>query len=273
MKKTMKCLVLCLTLLLLTSCSNSMNSADESLEARESSIFEVAEVQNCRIIKDQTNCRAGAGQSFQPITKLNKGDELEVLGQIGDWYVCQLDNNRIGCVNTADATPIVKEGDQQPNEKIIQEPPTNEPTPQPRNGEKIPESSVKGLTTEEAQMLELINGERRKNNLPPLKADLELTRVARIKSQDMIDNNYFSHYSPTYGSPFEMMDNFGIEYLQAGENIASNRTVQGAHEGLMNSSGHRKNILNPNFTHIGLGIKPKARAGLIFTQMFISKPQ
>jgi uncharacterized protein YkwD len=89
----------------------------------------------------------------------------------------------------------------------------------------------------------------------------------------MIDNNYFSHNSPTYGSPFDMMKSFNINYVQGGENIAGNRDVPAAHEALMNSPGHRKNILSPDFTHIGIGIQGGGQYGNMFTQMFISKPQ
>ncbi|WHH60883.1 CAP domain-containing protein [Petroclostridium sp. X23] len=129
------------------------------------------------------------------------------------------------------------------------------------------------LTSQEQEMLRLVNEARSQNGVAPLTIDMELTNVARIKSQDMIDNNYFSHNSPTYGSPFDMMKDFGIEYVRAGENIAGNQTVQKAHEALMNSPGHRKNILSPDFTHIGLGIKSGGSYGNMFTQMFISKPK
>ncbi|MDD3297646.1 MAG: CAP domain-containing protein, partial [Firmicutes bacterium] len=90
--------------------------------------------------------------------------------------------------------------------------------------------------------------------------------VARIKSEDMRTNNYFSHTSPTYGSPFQMMKDFGITYRSAAENIAKTSSVDRAHTGFMNSEGHRKNILTPGFTHIGVGI-----SGNYYTEMFISK--
>ncbi|HYF96340.1 MAG TPA: CAP domain-containing protein, partial [Symbiobacteriaceae bacterium] len=106
-----------------------------------------------------------------------------------------------------------------------------------------PAQTTAGLTAEEQQMLNLVNSERAKAGLPALKADLEMTKVARLKSQDMIDRNYFSHQSPTYGSPFDMLTRFGVSYRTAGENIAGNGSVSGAHTSLMNSSGHRANIL------------------------------
>lgn len=132
-------------------------------------------------------------------------------------------------------------------------------------------SATTGLTTAEQQMLDLVNQERAKAGLAPLKADLELTKLARLKSQDMISHNYFSHQSPTYGSPFDMMKSFGITYQTAGENIAGNSSVTGAHTALMNSTGHRANILNPNYTHIGIGIVSGGSYGIMFTQQFIGR--
>lgn len=143
-----------------------------------------------------------------------------------------------------------------------------------RFNQKIDSSDdIQRLTTEEQEMLNLINEARAQNNAPPLKVDIQVTTVARIKAQDMIDNNYFSHYSPKYGSPFDMLKSFGINYVQAGENIAGNSDVQSAHTSLMNSPGHRKNILNPNYTHIGLGIKNGGSYGNMFSQMFVTKPE
>lgn len=132
-------------------------------------------------------------------------------------------------------------------------------------------STTAGLTAAEQQMLNLVNQERSKAGLAPLKADLELTKLARLKSQDMINRNYFSHQSPTYGSPFDMMKKYGISYRTAGENIAGNSSVQGAHTALMNSTGHRANILSRNFTHIGIGIQTGGNYGMMFTQMFVGR--
>jgi uncharacterized YkwD family protein len=128
-----------------------------------------------------------------------------------------------------------------------------------------------GLTAAEQQMLDLVNAERAKAGLTPLKADPQLTKLARMKSQDMINRNYFSHQSPTYGSPFDMMKTYGVTYRTAGENIAGNHSVQAAHTALMNSPGHRANILNPNFTHIGIGIQQGGNYGMMFTQMFVGR--
>ena len=130
----------------------------------------------------------------------------------------------------------------------------------------IVDSSV---TSFEDEVVRLVNVERSKRGLRPLAEDWELSRVARIKSQDMHDNRYFSHTSPTYGSPFDMMKSFGIKYRSAGENIARGQaTPQAVVNAWMNSSGHRANILNASFTHIGVGY---VADGKYWTQMFVGK--
>ena len=121
----------------------------------------------------------------------------------------------------------------------------------------------------EEQVVSLVNKERAKEGLAPLSMDWELARVAKYKSQDMNDKNYFSHTSPTYGSPFDMMKNFGISYNAAGENIAKGQTSAAqVMEAWMNSSGHRANIMDAKFTHIGVGY---VEDGNYWTQMFIKK--
>ena len=121
----------------------------------------------------------------------------------------------------------------------------------------------------ENQVINLVNNERSKRGLPLLKSDWQLSRVARHKSQDMKKNNYFSHTSPTYGTPFQMIQGYGISYRTAGENIAKGQsTPQAVVNAWMNSSGHRANILNQSFTHIGVGYE---KNGNYWTQMFIGK--
>ncbi|MBE7012769.1 MAG: LysM peptidoglycan-binding domain-containing protein [Ruminococcaceae bacterium] len=123
------------------------------------------------------------------------------------------------------------------------------------------------VTNYESEVIRLVNEIRVKNGLRTLTADWELSRVARYKSQDMKDNNYFSHTSPVYGSPFDMMKNFGIKYKSAAENIAKGQaTPQVVVNAWMNSSGHRANILNPSYTKIGVGYVAK---GNYWTQLFI----
>lgn len=117
-------------------------------------------------------------------------------------------------------------------------------------------------------MLDLVNQERAKAGLKPLQMDLQLVKLARMKAQDMIDNRYFSHTSPTYGSPFEMMKSHGVQYRTAGENLAGAPTVDTAHNNLMNSPGHRANILNSNFSKAGIGVVSGGPYGKMFVQLF-----
>ena len=118
-------------------------------------------------------------------------------------------------------------------------------------------------------MLNLVNAERQKAGLLPLQNDMRLVDQSRKKSRDMIEKGYFAHTSPTYGTPFEALKNNGIPYRYAGENLAGASTVERAHSSLMNSPGHRANILNPNFTHIGIGIVDGGPYGKMYTQTFI----
>lgn len=121
----------------------------------------------------------------------------------------------------------------------------------------------------EKEVVRLVNEIRVQRGLQELTYNWELSRVARYKSQDMKDNRYFSHTSPVYGSPFQMMKNFGITYRSAGENIArGQRSPQEVVNAWMNSDGHRANILNPSFTQIGVGY---VADGNYWTQMFIGK--
>ncbi|SOC23777.1 uncharacterized YkwD family protein [Ureibacillus xyleni] len=121
----------------------------------------------------------------------------------------------------------------------------------------------------EKQVVELTNAERAKAGLAPLQMDNAVMASAHAKSVDMAKNNYFSHTSPTYGSPFDQMKAAGISYRSAGENIAQGQqTPEQVVQAWMNSEGHRANILNGNFTHIGVGY---VADGNYWTQQFIQK--
>ncbi|WP_078408407.1 CAP domain-containing protein [Priestia abyssalis] len=134
-----------------------------------------------------------------------------------------------------------------------------------------PAAEASSASAFEKKVVELVNQERQKQGLQALQLDTKLSDVAREKSKDMMNKNYFSHTSPTYGSPFDMMKQFGIEYRTAGENIAKGQqTPEEVMNGWMNSDGHRKNILSPNFTHIGVGYV-EGGGSTYWTQMFIGK--
>ena len=119
----------------------------------------------------------------------------------------------------------------------------------------------------ESEVIRLVNQVRAENGLKALSPNWELSRVARYKSEDMARNGYFSHTSPTYGAPFQMIRAFGLSFRSAGENIAyGQRTPAAVVNAWMNSSGHRANILSASYTQIGVGY---CADGRYWTQMFI----
>lgn len=163
----------------------------------------------------------------------------------------------------------------QPNQtgEILQPSQPTAPTPveqKPVTPAPLPtEQTTSTLSAYDQKVVGLTNQERAKNGLAPLKVDETLSKMAREKSRDMSANGYFSHTSPTYGSPFDMMKQYGISYRSAGENIAmGQRSPEEVVTAWMNSEGHRKNILSPNFTHIGVG---HIAQGNYWTQEFIGK--
>jgi Uncharacterized protein with SCP/PR1 domains len=149
----------------------------------------------------------------------------------------------------------------------------------PRDSQPIqspaPDSGVdqnapaKDLTADENYILQRVNAERAKAGLGALQIDNRLLQTARAKSQDMIAHGYFDHQSPVLGSPFDQMKKAGITYRYAGENIAGNSSAADAMVSWMNSSGHRANILNPNYTRIGIGVVNGGPYGKMLTQQFI----
>ena len=133
-------------------------------------------------------------------------------------------------------------------------------------------SNINGFSKEQVEVLNLVNKERKANDLKPLTLNKELSNVANIKSRDMIEKGYFDHTSPTYGSPFDMMKKFNISYNTAGENIAmGQKTPSEVMNSWMNSSGHRANILNSTYTELGVGIQKDSNGTIYWTQMFIGR--
>ncbi|EMY4795157.1 TPA: CAP domain-containing protein [Bacillus pacificus] len=172
----------------------------------------------------------------------------------------------------AEQKPVEQKPAEEVQKPEAQKPAENNNTQKPaeqKPAEQKPAEEAKSLSEFEQRVVELTNAERAKQGLPALKIDTELSKVARIKSEDMQKNNYFDHNSPTYGSPFDMMKKFGISYTSAGENIAQGqRTPEEVVQAWMNSAGHRANILNNGFTHIGVGY---VESGNYWTQQFITK--
>lgn len=203
------------------------------------------------------NVRSGPGTKFPIVATVKKNEYIRVFAGIGDWYVVQLDSNYIGAVSKKYIKPIY------PN--------TGTGTGLNNNDSNNNTTNTTNLTSDEWEVFNLINQQRSQNGLSPLKIDYEVQRVARIKAQDMVNNNYFSHTSPTYGSPFNMLNNFKVSYRTAGENIAGNLSNSAAVTAWMNSSGHKANILNSSFNYTGIGVINGSKYGKIYVQMFIGK--
>jgi uncharacterized protein YkwD len=120
----------------------------------------------------------------------------------------------------------------------------------------------------EARMLDLVNQERARAGLRPLAPDPELREVARRHSADMFARGYFAHDTPEGRDPFDRIRESNVSFLTAGENLALAPTLMVAHTGLMNSPGHRHNILEPRFGRVGIGIMDGGLRGLMVTQNF-----
>ena len=199
------------------------------------------------------NVRQGPGTSYKSIALVYKNEYIRIFAKIGDWYVIQTDSDYIGCVSSKYVKLIY------PNSNSGGSSTTNQTT------------NSNGLTADEQEVFDLINQQRINNGLSALVINQELQAVARDKAQDMVDNNYFSHTSPVYGSPFDMIKNYGITYKAAGENIAGNSSNSGAVTAWMNSEGHKANILSNSFNYTGIGIVNSSKYGKIYVQMFIGK--
>lgn len=173
--------------------------------------------------------------------------------------------NLLGCSDwDKPSTPEVPDSPIVPDVPNVPDSPV---VPDVPNAPEAPDADT-SIQAYEQKVAALVNAERAKYGLAPLTLSTELCDGARAKSLDMAQNNYFSHTSPTYGSAFDMMKQFGITYRSAGENIAKGySTPEAVVTGWMNSEGHRKNILDPGYTTIGVGY---VADGNHWTQWFIS---
>ena len=125
------------------------------------------------------------------------------------------------------------------------------------------------LSAQEQSAGNLLNSDRARYNLAPLMLDPELCRIARIKSEDMRDNQYFSHTSPAYGDIADMLRRFGVQFTAAGENIAHHATIEKSQAALISSPGHRRNILSAGYTKAGVGVAIDENGFVYLTQIFV----
>ena len=205
------------------------------------------------------NVRTGPGTNFTPIATVYKNEYVRVFAKIGSWYVIQTNNDFIGVASTKYIRLVYPTQGSQTQGNTSSNTTNNNTTLE------------NGLTAEEQEVFNLVNKERTNAGLKALKVDLELQKVAKEKARDLVNNNYFAHNSPTYGSPFDMMKSFGITYKSAGENLAGNSSGPKAVEAWMNSEGHRANILSSSFNYTGVAVVESPKYGRVYVQMFIGK--
>ena len=203
------------------------------------------------------NVRSGPGVKYKVVATVKKNEYIRVFAGVGEWYIVQVEGDYVGAVSKKYVKAIYSNS-------------SNSGSPSGSNSGSGT-SNTSTMTSDEKEVFDLINKQRIANGLSALKVDSEVQRVARIKAQDMVNSSYFSHNSPTYGSPFEMLQSFKVSYKTAGENIAGNSSNSGAVNAWMNSSGHKANILNSSFTHTGIGVVNSPKYGKIYVQMFIGK--
>lgn len=187
------------------------------------------------ISNDVVNLRGGASTSFQIYKKLYTGDKVQIIGSVNNFYLVITSDNYVGFIRE----DFINQSEAEKNNQDL--------------------------------VLKLINEERVKNGLNELKIDPMLQIVAQNKADDMVKENYFSHTSPNYGSPFEMMKNAGILYKKAGENIAGNPSIEMAVSNWFNSDTHKQNLLSKDYDYIGIGVTKSATYGYIIVAMFIQK--
>lgn len=198
------------------------------------------------ITTDKVNLRRGPGTNFSKVTTVSKGTSLKAVGYIDNWYIVVTNSNIIGCIRK----DFLKTSSTSTN--------TTNNT-----------STSFSMTANEKIIFDLLNKARTNAGLPKLSADAKLFKVANLKVQDMVKNSYFSHTSPTYGSPFKMMKTYGISYKVAGENIAGNPSLQDAVTSWLNSPTHKQNILSNSYNYIGIGIEKSDTYGYVISTMFI----
>lgn len=209
------------------------------------------------VTADKLNVRSGPGIQYKVVATVKQNDYIRVFAGVGDWYIVQVEGDYVGAVSKKYVKPIYAN--------------SSGNTGYSNNTQNSTNTAYESLSSDEKEVFDLINKQRSNNGLKALEIDYEVQRVAKIKAQDMVNNNYFAHESPIYGSPFDMLKSFKISYKTAGENIAGNSSNSGAVNAWMNSSGHRANILNSNFTYTGIGVVNSPRYGKIYVQVFIEK--
>ncbi len=262
--------------------------SSEQYIAAASEAYQKVESSSGVITANEVNLRTGPATTFDIICKLKKGQKVTVMGKFGDWYAVYTGGTgNVGAVSShylkldkskststkQVITPDKSTGTSSKNNKTGTKSTASNKTHTTSSSNISTKSTVvqevKDITKDEQALLDLVNKAREKEGLKPLEFDAELVKIARLKAKDMKDNNYFSHTSKYYGTPFDMMKKYGVKFTTAGENIAGNQSVEKVVKAWLKENGN--NIYNDKFAYTGIGIADSPTYGKLFVQLFIKK--
>ena len=251
------------------------------------------------------NVRCGPGITYNRVGKIYKDDYVDVFAKVGNWYIVKTDDDLVGAVSSDYIEAVYDEtqrysqsDDVSDNAENLNN--TSENVTESTNSELNTSETVdtdssqedteninvqttteeviaeefansEELTEDEQEFLDLINANREANGLQALEIDSEVQNVARLKAEDLVQNNYFAHNSETYGDIQNMLTTFGVSYSSAGENIAGNSSLSKAVEAWMNSENHKVNILSESYNYTGIAIAESETYGKIFVEVFVQK--
>lgn len=281
-----KFVLITLLALVVTGILGLSNLGSQSMAA--STTFERVASEEGTVNATELNLRQGPATNYKVVCVLKQGQEVKIIGKVDGWYaVYDPATKNIGAVSQefiklkeAPKADVKKENQKKVETKSPESTLKSVSTPTPamtaKTGTHSPSKKTmvslpEGISEDEKKVLELVNEARIEAGVEPLQIDESLEKIARLKVKDMVENDYFSHQSPTYASPFDMMRQFGVSFRTAGENIAGNQSIEGAFKAWMKSEGHKKNILNANFNYVGIGVMESPTYGKILVQQFIGK--
>lgn len=208
------------------------------------------------VTAQDVNLRTGPATKYDILCKLKKGQKLTVMGKLGDWYaVYDSSNGNVGAISSdyfkiAEARPVAN----------------TKQTGKAQGNSGTTAAKVIDLSKDEQDLLDLMNKARKDEGLDPLALDEGLVKIARLKAEDMKENNYFSHTSSYYGTPFDMMKKYGVKFSIAGENLAGNQSIDKALKSWLDES--ENNLHSNEFTRTGIGVVDSPTYGKLFVQMF-----
>ncbi len=262
--KRKKVLVIVLSLLITLFTVIPMGTGQFKVEASEA--YQSVDSKTAIVTASNVNLRTGPATTYDIICKLKKNQDITIIGKMGDWYAVYVGSS--GNVGAITSQYVKVDNSKETNKKTT----SNAKSVSAKTTKATTVTTtakVKDISSDEQALLDLINKERKKEGLKALEFDANLMKIARLKAKDMKDNNYFSHTSKFYGSPFDMMKKYDIKFSAAGENIAGNQTIEKVVKAWSKES--RNNLFNTKFTHTGIGIIDSPAYGKIFVQMFIKK--